>query len=46
MNTPLFSPSYREARALFVQAADACGAQLHRDILESSGASGGTYGGA
>ena len=29
MSTNLFSPSYREARRRFVQAADACGAQLH-----------------
>ena len=40
MNTPLFSPSYREARARFVQAADACGAQLHSDAMALPGADG------
>ena len=33
MNTPLFSPSYREARARFVQASQTCGARLHSDTL-------------
>ena len=40
MNTPLFSPSYREARARFIQASQACGARLHRDTLPLLGAKG------
>lgn len=40
MSTPLFSPSYSEARARFVQAADACGAHLHRYALPLLGAQG------
>ena len=40
MSTPLFSPSYREARARFVQAAEDCGAQLHRYAWPLMGAQG------
>jgi hypothetical protein len=40
MNAPLFSPSYREARARFAQAADACGAQLHSEAMPLPGADG------
>ena len=40
MSTPLFSPNYREARARFALAADACGAQLHRYALPLLGAQG------
>jgi hypothetical protein len=40
MNTPLFSPSYREARARFIQAAQACGAHLHNHVMPLRGALG------
>lgn len=40
MNTPRFCPNYREARALFLQAADACGAKLHSVNLPLLGAQG------
>jgi predicted deacylase len=40
MTTPRFCPSYREARALFLRAADACGAQLHSVNLPLLGAQG------
>ena len=40
MNTPRFCPSYREARALFLQAADVCGAKLHSVNLPLLGAHG------
>ena len=40
MNTALFSPNYREARARFVQAAQACGAQLQSNAMPLLGADG------
>lgn len=40
MSAPLFSSSYSQARSHFVQAADACGAHLHRYALPLLGAQG------
>ena len=40
MNTPLFSPSYRDARAHFLAAASACGASVHTQTLPLLGAQG------
>jgi len=42
MNTPLFSTTYREARAHFLAAASACGAQVHSHTLPIPGAQGET----
>ncbi len=40
MNTPLFSPSYRNARAHFLAAASACGARVYTQALHLFGAQG------
>ena len=40
MNTPLFSDSYREARARFLVAASNCGASVHTQVLPMSGTQG------
>ena len=40
MNTPLFSDSYREARARFLAAASTAGASVHTQVLPLSGAQG------
>lgn len=40
MNTPLFSPSYREARAQFLAMASTCGATVHSHTFQLLGAQG------
>ena len=40
MNTPLFSPNYREARAQFLAMASTCGATVHSHTLQLLGAQG------
>lgn len=42
MNTPLFSPGYREARSHFLTAASACGAAVHTHTHPLAGAQGET----